>query len=136
MNKPVPTSTAATAPGVSISTLRRWDITGKPKPARTEGRQKRYDLSDLLPALLHGRTATRKSIAYARVSSHDQKADLERQKQVLELYCASRGWTLEIIADLGWGMNYHAKGLKKLHDEILAGQVGHPVLTHKDRLLR
>jgi predicted site-specific integrase-resolvase len=136
MNKPVPISTAATAPGVSIRTLRRWDITGKLKPARTGGRQKHYDLSDLLPAQLHARTATRKSIAYARVSSHDQKADLERQKHVLELYCASQGWTFEIIADLSSGMNYQKKGLKKLLDEILAGQVGRLVLTHEDRLLR
>lgn len=34
--------------------------------------------------------AARRTIAYARVSSHDQKAELERQKQVLELYCASQ----------------------------------------------
>lgn len=112
MNKPVPISTAATAPGVSIRTLRRWDITGKLKPARTGGRQKHYDLSDLLPAQLHARTATRKSIAYARVSSHDQKADLERQKHVLELYCASQGWTFEIIADLSSGLNYQKKRLR------------------------
>lgn len=31
------------------------------------------------------------TIAYARMSSHDQKDDLERQKQVLELYCARQG---------------------------------------------
>ena len=42
----------------------------------------------------------------------------------------------EIIADLGSGMNYHKKGLKRLLDDILAGQVGRLVLTHKDRLLR
>jgi predicted site-specific integrase-resolvase len=78
----------------------------------------------------------RKTLAYARVSSHDQKADLERQKQVLELYCASQGWTFDIIADLGSGMNYHKRGLQRLLDEILAGAVGRLVLTHKDRLLR
>jgi predicted site-specific integrase-resolvase len=78
----------------------------------------------------------RKTVAYARVSSHDQKADLERQKQVLELYCASQGWTFYVIADLGSGMNYHKKGLRHLLDAILDGQVGRLVLTHKDRLLR
>ena len=59
-------------------------------------------------------------VAYARVSSHDQKADLERQKQVLELYCAQQGWTFEVIADLGSGMNYHKKGLKRLLNEGVA----------------
>lgn len=32
-------------------------------------------------------------------------AFLERQKQVLELYCARQGWTFEVIADLGSGIN-------------------------------
>lgn len=49
------------------------------------------------------------TIAYARVSSHDQKDDLERQKQVLELY-ARQGWTFEVIADLGSDMSDHKKG--------------------------
>jgi predicted site-specific integrase-resolvase len=79
---------------------------------------------------------TRKTIAYARVSSHDQKADLERQKQVLELYCVRQGWTYEIISDLGSGMNYHKKGLKRLLADILAEKIGRLVISHKDRLLR
>ena len=78
----------------------------------------------------------RRTLAYARVSSHDQKADLERQKQVLELYCARQGWTFEVISDLGSGMNYRKKGLKRLVAAILDGSVGRLVVTHKDRLLR
>jgi len=80
--------------------------------------------------------ASRKTVAYARVSSHDQKDDLERQKQVLELYCAQQGWTFEVIADLGSGMNYQKKGLKRLLDAVIEGGVGRLVITHKDRLLR
>ncbi len=75
-------------------------------------------------------------MAYARVSSHDQKDDLERQKQVLELYCARQGWTFEVVADLGSGMNDRKKGLKKLLAAIIDGSVGRLVITHKDRLLR
>jgi putative resolvase len=78
----------------------------------------------------------RKTVAYARVSSHDQKADLERQKRVLELYCASHGWAFDLIADLGSGMNHRKKGLKRLLDGIVEDEVGRLVLTHKDRLLR
>jgi predicted site-specific integrase-resolvase len=33
-------------------------------------------------------------------------------------------------------MNYYKKGLKKLMDSILNGDVGRLVLSHKDRLLR
>ena len=55
---------------------------------------------------------------------------------MLKLYCAKQGWTFEVIADLGSGMNYHKKGLKRLLDAIIGGQVGRLVITHKDRLLR
>jgi predicted site-specific integrase-resolvase len=41
-----------------------------------------------------------------------------------------------MIADLGSGMNYHKKGLKRLLDRIVEDEVGRLVLTHKDRLLR
>jgi predicted site-specific integrase-resolvase len=78
----------------------------------------------------------KKTVAYARVSSHDQKSDLERQKQVLELYCARQGWTYEKISDLVSGMNYHKKGLKRLINDVLSEKAGRLVITHKDRLLR
>ncbi|BCD45865.1 IS607-liketransposase [Helicobacter suis] len=78
----------------------------------------------------------RKTIAYARVSSSDQKDDLIRQVQVLELYCSKLGFDYEVITDLGSGMNYYKKGLTKLLNLILRGQVKRLVLTHKDRLLR
>jgi len=136
MSKLVPIRVAATALGVSTSTLRRWEASGRLVPVRTEGGQRRYDLAALCPGLAHGAAAPRRTIAYARVSSHDQRADLERQKQVLELYCARQGWTFEVIADLGSGMNYHKKGLTRLLESILAGTAGRLVLTHKDRLLR
>ena len=41
-----------------------------------------------------------------------------------------------MISDLGSGMNYNKKGLKKLLSAILDDNAGRLVLTHKDRLLR
>lgn len=128
---------AATFLGVSAQTLRRWEREGRLIPdERTQGGRRRYDLARLRPEQFHAQQAPRRTLAYARVSSHDQKDDLERQKQVLELYCARQGWTFEVIADLGSGMNHHKKGLKKLLDAVIEGQVGRLVITHKDRLLR
>ena len=130
-------SEAAKILGVSISTLRRWEKEGKLMPdIRTKGGQRRYKLSSLFPELKRAQDYKRKTIAYARVSSSDQKEDLERQKKVLELYCASNGWNFEILSDLGSGINYHKKGLKKLINAILNDEVGRLVITHKDRLLR
>ena len=136
--KLVPIHEAAEALGVSAQTLRRWEREGRLLPdERTAGGRRRYDLARLKPEKFRSQAeAVRKTVAYARVSSHDQKDDLERQKQVLELYCARQGWTFEVIADLGSGMNYHKKGLNKLLEAIIEGQVGRLVITHKDRLLR
>lgn len=58
------------------------------------------------------------TISYARVSSHNQKSYLERQKEMLETYCAAKGWRTEVISDLGSGMNFNNKGLAKLLDII------------------
>lgn len=137
MDRLIAISKAAKILGVSIATLRRWEAEGKIHSARTEGKHRRYDLSSLNPALSsHLVPDNRKTIAYARVSSHDQKEDLQRQKEVLEMYCASHGWKYELMSDLGSGMNYYKKGLRKLLNDILANNVGRLVVTHKDRLLR
>ncbi|WP_375263906.1 IS607 family transposase [Palleronia sp.] len=138
MRKLVGIGKAAEALGVTPLTLRRWDESGRLKPDFvTEGGRRRYDLARLRPGLYHDMDRTdRKTFAYARVSSHDQRADLERQAQLLEAYCAAQGWTYEVINDLGSGMNYRKKGLKRLLDEIVEGRAGRLVLTHKDRLLR
>ena len=127
---------ASKALGVSITTLRRWEQEGKLIPERTTSGHRRYDIAKLKPELVHTAVDNRQTIAYARVSSHDQKEDLERQKQVLELYCAKQGWTFEIVSDLGSGMNYYKKGLKRLLNHILANRISRLVITHKDRLLR
>lgn len=138
MDRLVTIGEAAKALGVSVPTLRRWEAEGRLTPdERTSGGQRRYNLARLRPNLYRAADgANRKTVAYARVSSHDQKNDLERQKQVLESYCAAQGWTFEVVSDLGSGMNYHKKGLRRLLNDVLSGQVGRLVVTHKDRLLR
>jgi excisionase family DNA binding protein len=137
MERIVSIGEAAAVLGVSITTLRRWEAEGKLVAEHTAGGHRRYDLAKLRPELFRAADeAKRKTVAYARVSSHDQTADLERQKQVLELYCARQGWTFEVIADLGSGMNYHKKGLKRLLDAVIDGQIGRLVITHQGRLLR
>ncbi len=138
MNKLVSISAAAKALGVTPLTLRRWHESGKLVPdVVTDGGRRRYNLARLRPELFRSEDPSqRRTIAYARVSSHDQKPDLERQAQVLEAYCAAQGWTFEVVTDLGSGMNYRKKGLKRLLDDIVEGRVGRLVITHKDRLLR
>jgi predicted site-specific integrase-resolvase len=124
---------AAALLGVSVVTLRKWETTGELLPTRkTKGGTRYYDAAELLSL---GDTDY-PTICYARVSSHDQKADLDRQHEMLETYCAAKGWRTEVIRDLGSGMNFSKKGLRRLLEIILRRQTKRLVLTHKDRLLR
>ncbi|MFB2935270.1 IS607 family transposase [Aerosakkonemataceae cyanobacterium BLCC-F154] len=125
-------SEAAKIKGVSVSTLRRWEAEGKLTPERTLNGHRRYNLAQLLGI----KSDNAITIGYARVSSHDQKSDLETQKQVLELFCAQHGWQYQVIEDLGSGLNYSKRGLQRLIRMITDNQVERLVLTHKDRLLR
>lgn len=119
--------------GVAVGTLRKWEQTGELIPARkTKGGTRYYDVNELMGL----GDADAPTVCYARVSSHDQKADLDRQQMMLETYCSAKGWRSEIIKDLGSGMNYRKKGLNVLLEMILRRQMKRLVLTHKDRLLR
>jgi len=127
---------AATELGVTRETLRRWEAAGKITSERTPKGHRRYDLARLRGIAPKKNFEEKRTIAYARVSSHDQKDDLARQVIVLESYCASHGWTFEVFQDLGSGLNYSKKGLRRLIKEICSGCVQRLVITHKDRLLR
>jgi len=129
---------AAKELGISTKTLRRWTDTGKIKFERSPTGQRRFFLADILRITPRdfNQLDDRITINYARVSSHDQKADLVRQVQVLEAFSATNGWQFETIQDLGSGLNYNKRGLQKLLKRIMQGDVARLVLTHKDRLLR
>lgn len=140
-------SEAAEILGVSTGTLRRWDREDKLMPvARTEGNHRRYDLSAIL--VKAGKASAQQTqtagltLCYARVSSHDQKKDLQTQADLLRSHCECQGWhagnagRVEVITDLGSGLNYRKRGLKRLLRLLLSGRVSRIVLTYKDRLLR
>lgn len=122
--------------GVSRDTLRRWEVAGKISCERTPKGHRRYDLHQIKGNFSRRVFCDKQTIAYARVSSHDQKEDLKRQVELLSSFCAANGWPFEIIQDLGSGLNYNKKGLKKLIQSICLGKAKRLVLTHKDRLLR
>lgn len=139
MNKLLSIGQAARLLGVTVQTMRNWDKKGLLKPDEyTRGGERRYKLESLkhINRNIIYNNDNLKTIAYARVSSPDQKEELARQVQVLELYCAKAGFDYEVIQDLGSGMNYYKKGLTRLLNMILEGEVRRLVLTHKDRLLR
>ena len=124
---------AARLLGTDHSTLRKWESTGELLPARkTKGGTRYYDVAELMGFS----NEAAPTLCYCRVSSHDQKADLDRQQELLEAYCSAKGWRTQVIRDLGSGMNYRKKGLNQLLELVMKRQIKRLVLSHKDRLLR
>ena len=81
MSRYVKIGKAAELLGVSIQTLRRWETLGQCVPDRkTNEKTRYYDVDKFLGLKNSTSDAT---IAYARVSSHDQKDDLARQAKLL-----------------------------------------------------
>ena len=122
--------------GVSVVTLRRWDRSGLLKPIfRTFGNHRRYNF-DEVTKLYKKDSNIKKVIGYSRVSSFDQKKDLETQTKVITNYIKDRYNEFEIIEDLGSGLNYKKRGIKKIIRLICNQEISTLVITHKDRLLR
>lgn len=125
--------------GISISTLRRWDKENIYKPTFVTEGGTRYYSEDQLNTIIYGSSEINKSkkiIGYCRVSSQKQKDDLERQVDNVKTYMLAKGYSFEIITDIGSGINYNKKGLNKLLDMVSNNQVDKIVIMYKDRLVR
>ena len=71
---------------------------------------------------------------YARVSSSDQKNDLDGQLGRLVAYANSQGWTVtRAVTEVGSGVNGHRPKLMKLLSDP---EVSAIVVEHRDRLMR
>jgi putative resolvase len=111
--------------GVSYRAALNWFHAGTlPAPAR------QLDTGTILvepPAQSDGRT-----VAYCRVSSVDQRDDLDRQVGRVAQECARRGLTLDsTITEIGSGLNGNRPELRKLLSDPAATVL---VVEHRDRL--
>ena len=125
--------------GVSIQTLRNWDKEGKLKPTYVTENGYRYYSEDLLNKFRNIKNVNKikkKNILYARVSTKNQKDDLNRQVDNLKQYAYSKGYSFEIITDIGSGINYKKEGLLKMINLVECGEVDRIIVLYKDRLIR
>ena len=89
MGKFVKIGEAARLIGVSANTLRRWDDSGIVVPKKhSKGETRFYDVNTLLDV---SKPNTNLTYGYARVSSYDQKNDLETQAELLAQFCSANG---------------------------------------------
>jgi len=124
--------------GISYSTLSRWVREGRIRAIRTAGGVFRIPESEVR-RIAEGLPISKvvRAVIYARVSSSDQKSDLERQVEYLTQYCYSKGYRVtDVLSDIASGLKTDRKGLLKLFNYVINRQVDVVVVTYRDRLTR
>lgn len=116
--------------GVHQRTLYNWEKKGIIETIRTIGGKRLYNISKYLNE--QNKETDKLKICYVRVSSYNQKNDLERQIE----YMKKRYPNHTIIKDIGSGINMNRKGLNKIIDYAIDGKIKEIVVAHKDRLSR
>lgn len=124
--------------GVTPEHVRTMHRTGEVIPARISEKGTRYYSEEQLRDLKNSRTPQReeKVVAYCRVSTKSQKDELEKQVENVKSYMYAKGYSFEVITDIGSGINYKNKGLQKLISLIDSNQVTKVVVLYKDRLVQ
>ncbi len=139
---------AAEILGIHQRTLYLWDEKGLIETIRTTGNQRLYNVKKYLEKYKcekqlicdAGHTNLddldkkngKLNICYVRVSSNNQKEDLDRQKQLLH----DKYPKYIIIEDIGSGLNLNKRGIKKIIKLAISGKINELVVAYRDRLTR
>jgi putative resolvase len=116
---------------LSNTTLQRYELEKKVKCVRTPGGFRRYLFSDI-QRLFDSPNIGRKKCIYARVSSSQQKDDLQRQIEDLLKHSPDS----TVYKDVGSGLNWKRPQFKALLDAVYRGEISEVVVSHRDRLCR
>jgi excisionase family DNA binding protein len=125
MKKYVTPKEAAQHYGVSINTLRRWDKEGKLDSIRTQGNQRRFCIQGEDPK-------SKPIVCYARVSTHSQRDDLDRQAEFLR----SKYPDAKIVSEVGSGLNFKRRKFIKILEQIYSSDISAFVVAYPDRAVR
>ena len=133
--------------GVTPSTVRRWELTGKITPMRTSGGHRRYYESDVrriqkeakstMIQGMSGENPDGRVVIYCRISPEERRTSaLKHQSLMLEMFARGRGYTPEIVFEVGESTDLmRPKFLQIIHD-IIAGKISTILVAHSDRLAR
>ena len=124
--------------GVSVKTLQRWDRDGILKANRTPTNRRYYTYDQYLQFKgIQTENDIRDTVIYARVSTRNQKDDLQNQVEFLKQFCNAKGIIVnQCVEDFGSGLNYNRKKWNKLLDEVMANKIKTIVILNKDRFIR
>ena len=119
--------------GVHWQTLRNWDNNGLIETIRSMGGKRFYNVKKYIE--IHGikqKDKNKRNICYCRVSSVNQKSDLDNQIE----YMKHKYPNNEIISDIASGLNFNRSGLNKIIKYALNGEINELIVAYKDRLAR
>ena len=124
--------------GVSVKTLQRWDREGILVAKRNPNNRRYYTEGQYLEYIGSSNKKSRKIIAYTRVSSNNQKDDLQNQITFIRNYVNAKGEILDdVIQDIGSGLNYNRKHWNDLLlNQIPKGEIEKIYITYEDRFVR
>ena len=124
--------------GVSVKTLQRWDRDGILKANRTPTDRRYYTYDQYLQFKgIQTENDIRDTVIYARVSTRNQKDDLQNQVEFLKQFCNAKGIIVnQCVEDFGSGLNYNRKKWNKLLDEVMENKIKTIVISNKDRFIR
>ena len=128
---------------VSYSTIKNYDKQGKLPIKRTETGRRivlKEDLLnylDSLKMLVHDDETIKHDVIYARVSSNEQKAkgDLDRQTMFLMENCQDLQNPI-VFKEVGSGLNDKRKKIQELIHMVENNKVNRVFVTYRDRLTR
>jgi len=124
--------------GIHFVTLKRWIYSGKIRAVKTPTGRWMIPESEI-EGIIGGKGEVKevRAVIYARVSSSDQKSDLERQVEYLTQYCTAKGYrVVDVLSDIASGLKANRRGLMKLFNYVVNKQIDIVVATYKDRLTR
>ena len=130
--------------GVTSRTIANYCNSGLIEEERTEGNRRRIPRDSLLQYLEHKGllivdNGKRRDVVYARVSTHAQatRGDLDRQIQEVLAFAARHNPVgIEVIREVGSGLNDNRKQLNSLLKAILNKEINRIFINYKDRLTR
>ena len=124
--------------GVSVKTLQRWDKDGILKANRTPTDRRYYTYDQYLQFKgIQTENDRRDVVIYARVSTRNQKDDLQNQVEFLKQFCNAKGMIVnQCMEEVGSGLNYNRKKWNKLLEEVMEHRIKTIVISSKDRFIR
>ena len=128
---------------INVKTIQRWDREGIFKCERTHTNRRVINRDNLIEVLnnrgmlFNDINNSKVDVIYTRVSSHEQKAkgDLDRQVSFL-VQSVKDLKNPTILAEVGSGLNDQRKKLHQLLDMVLQDKVDRIFVTYQDRLTR